>query len=79
PLLLELTRRSTDADRGSALALFSAGFAAAIALGSIGAAPLVAVAGFEVAIVVAMLGLALAAAVALGDRGLRVHRLTSRA
>lgn len=74
PLLLELTRRSTDADRGSAFALFSAGFAAAIALGSIGAAPLVAVAGFEVAIGVAMVGLALAAGVALGDGGLRVGR-----
>jgi predicted MFS family arabinose efflux permease len=79
PLLLELTRRSTDADRGSAFALFSAGFAAAIALGSIGAAPLVAVAGFEVAIGVAMLWLALAAAVALGDGGLRLRRRPSRA
>lgn len=78
PLLLELTRRSRDADRGSAFALFSAGFAAAIALGSIGAAPLVAVAGFEVAIGVAMVGLALAAGVALGDGGLRVARRTGR-
>ncbi len=74
PLLLELTRRSTDADRGSAFALFSAGFAAAIALGSIGAAPVVAAAGFEVAIGVAMGGLLLAAGVALLDPGLRVGR-----
>ena len=41
PLLLALTRRSNDADRGSAFALFSACFAAAIALGTIGTAPLI--------------------------------------
>jgi predicted MFS family arabinose efflux permease len=73
PLLLELTRRSSEADRGSAFALFSAGFAAAIALGSIGAAPIVAVAGFEVAVAVAMIGLGLAAAVAVLDGGLRLR------
>lgn len=71
PLLLELTRRSTDADRGSAFALFSAGFAAAIALGSIGAAPIVAAAGFEVAVVVAMIGLLLSAVAAVVDAGTR--------
>ena len=73
PLLLELTRRSSEADRGSAFALFSAGFAAAIALGSIGAAPIVAGAGFEVAVAVAMIGLGLAAAVAVLDGGLRLR------
>jgi predicted MFS family arabinose efflux permease len=73
PLLLELTRRSSEADRGSAFALFSAGFAAAIALGSIGAAPIVAGAGFEVAVAVAMIGLGLAAVVAVLDGGLRLR------
>ena len=36
PLLLELSRRSTDADRGSAFALYSGALATAMALGSIG-------------------------------------------
>lgn len=79
PLLLELTRRSTDADRGSAFALFSAGFAAAIALGSIGAAPIVAAAGFEVAVVVAMIGLLLSAVAAVVDAGLRGLQSDARA
>lgn len=50
PVLLQLSRRSTDADRGSAFALFSAGLALALAAGSIGAAPFIATVGFEVAL-----------------------------
>ncbi len=79
PLLLELTRRSSDADRGSAFALFSAGFAAAIALGSIGAAPIVEAAGFELAVATAMVGLLLAALVAVTDAGLRGGGATAAA
>lgn len=66
PVLVDLSRRSTDADRGSAFALFSAGLATAIAVGSIGAAPLVAAAGFEaalaigIALIVGSMGLVLA-------------------
>jgi MFS family permease len=74
PLLLELSRRSTEADRGSAFSLFSGALAGALVLGSIGAAPLVAAAGFEAAITASIAGLGLAAVVALGDRDLRTAR-----
>ncbi len=36
PVTIELSRRSTDADRGSAFALFSGSLATAIAIGAIG-------------------------------------------
>jgi MFS family permease len=74
PILLELSRRSSEADRGSAFSLFSGALAAALVLGSIGAAPLVAAAGFEAAIAASIAGLALAAVVALGDPALRTAR-----
>lgn len=70
PLLVELSRRSTDADRGSAFAMFSAALAGALVLGSIGAAPIIAVAGFEATILATIVGLALATLVAVADRGL---------
>jgi MFS family permease len=74
PLLVELSRRSTEADRGSAFALFSAALAGALVLGSIGAAPLVATAGFEAAIVATIAGLVLSGVIAFGDRGLSARR-----
>jgi MFS family permease len=46
PTLLELSKRSDDSDRGTAMALFSSSFAAALGLGSLGATPLVAHFGF---------------------------------
>ena len=49
PLLVELSRRSRDADRGSAFSLFSAANATALAAGSIGGAFVVATSGFGVA------------------------------
>jgi MFS family permease len=70
PLLLELSRRSSDADRGSAFSLFSGALAGALSLGSIGGAPVMAVAGFEVAIALGIAGVALAAAITALDRGL---------
>jgi MFS family permease len=76
PILLELSRRSSEADRGSAFSLFSGALAAALVLGSIGAAPLVAAAGFEAAIAASIAGLGLAAVVALGDPALRKARGT---
>jgi MFS family permease len=69
PLLVELSHRSDDADRGSAFALFSAALAGGMALGSIGLAPLVATAGFEAAILATVAGLAAAIVVAVADRG----------
>ena len=71
PVLLALSKRSSDADRGSAFALFSASFAIAIALGSIGTAPIIERLGFELLLVVTLLAVALAALVALADRDLR--------
>jgi len=70
PLLVEISRRSTDADRGSAFAMISAALAAALVLGSIGAAPIIASAGFEATILVTIAGLAAAAVVAMADPGL---------
>ncbi|HYI21915.1 MAG TPA: MFS transporter [Candidatus Limnocylindrales bacterium] len=71
PLLLALTRRSSDADRGSAFALFSACFAAAIVLGTIGTAPLIDPLGFETVLLLALGALLASAGVAIADRGLR--------
>ena len=71
PLLLALTARSGDADRGSAFALFNAAFAASIALATIGTAPLIGSLGFGTLLAVALGGLSLSAVVALADGGLR--------
>jgi MFS family permease len=76
PLLVELSHRSTDADRGSAFAMLSAALAGALVLGSIGAAPIIATAGFEATILATILGLFLATLVALADRGLATGRGT---
>jgi MFS family permease len=73
PILLELARRSTDADRGSAFSLFSAALALALVFGSIGAAPLVQVFGFEAALLAGVVGIIAAALVALSDGQLRAH------
>ena len=70
PLLLALTRRSDDADRGSAFALFSGAFAVALALGSVGAAPLIDRVGFELTLSVVLSGLVAATVVSFLDRGL---------
>lgn len=67
PLLVEMSRRSTDADRGSAFAMLSAALAGALVLGSIGAAPIIASAGFEATILATIVGLACATVVALAD------------
>jgi len=74
PMLVELSRRSGDADRGSAFSLFSASLATALSLGSVGAAPIVGAAGFEAALVVSLAGLVLAGIVLVLDRGLRLNR-----
>ncbi len=71
PLLIELSRRSLDADRGSAFSLFSAANAAALAIGSIGGAAVVAVFGFEAALLATLVAIAAAALVAILEPGLR--------
>lgn len=73
PVLVELSRRSADADRGSAFSFFSAALASALVVGSIGAAPVVATAGFEAAILIGLAAVGFAALVAVADRGLRAH------
>ena len=75
PLLVEMSRRSADADRGSAFALFSAANASALAVGSIAGAAIVAALGFEVAMIATLGGAAGAALLAMLDRGL--HRRPS--
>lgn len=72
PLMLALTERSADADRGSAFALFSASFAGAIALGSLGTAPLIGILGFEVLLAISLVALVFSAFVAYVDKGM--HR-----
>jgi MFS family permease len=67
PLLVEISRRSADADRGSAFALLSAALAGALVLGSIGVAPIIATAGFEATILATIAGMVLAAVVVLAD------------
>ncbi len=70
PILVELSRRAADADRGSAFAMFSASLAGAQVLGSIGLAPIIAFAGFEATIIATIVGLALASLVAIADTAL---------
>ena len=71
PILVELSRRSTDADRGSAFALFSGGLAAAMTLGSIGGAPIVAVFGLSAALAVGVALIVVSIALTLRDPSLR--------
>ena len=71
PMLVELSRRSADADRGSAFSLFSAALAVALVIGSIGGAPVVAVFGFEVTMLLSLVGVAGAAAITVSDAALR--------
>jgi MFS family permease len=73
PVLVELSRRSGDADRGSAFSLFSAAQATALVLGSIGGAGLVAAFGFEVTILATLIGIAGATVLTLWDPGLRAR------
>jgi MFS family permease len=77
PALVELSRRSGDADRGSAFSLFSAALAVALVIGSIGGAPLIAVFGFEVTLLATLAGIAGAAALVVSDPGLRAQPVRS--
>ena len=71
PLLVELSHRSTDADRGSAFALFSGSLATAMAIGSIGGAPVVAILGLSAALVVGILLILVSIGLTLSDPSLR--------
>jgi MFS family permease len=67
PLLVELARRSSGGERGSAFALFSASMATGLAAGSIGLSPVVAAAGFQSAVELTLVSLGVAALFALFD------------
>ena len=71
PVLLELSRRSTDADRGSAFALFSGSLAIAMSLGAFAGAPIVATLGLSAALAagIGMIGVAIAITLADGSLG----------
>lgn len=66
-VLVELSRRSGPADRGSAFGLFSVAFGVGITVGSIGAAPLIEPLGFNALLVVGIVMALLAAVVAAWD------------
>ena len=68
PITLELSNRSTDADRGSAFALFNVAFSGGIAVGSIGLAPFIGALGFEAAIALGIGACGAAIVVQLLDR-----------
>jgi MFS family permease len=71
PVLFEINRRSTAADRGSAFALYSGSLAVAISLGSIGGAPIVAVFGLSAALAGGIVLIGVSIALALADPSLR--------
>ncbi len=71
PLLMVMSHRSTDRDRGSGFAFFYVAMALGNAVGSIAGAPLVAAGGFVFAMsALGISGLALAALLTLADTGL---------
>ena len=79
PVLVELSRRSDDHDRGTAFSLFSGALAGAIALGSVGAAPIIGTAGFELTITGGLIAIVLAGVVTIVDRGLSIDpRIAAR-
>lgn len=66
-VLIELTLRSNDADRGSAFGLYSVAFGSGIVIGSIGAAPFVNVLGFHGILLIGIGACLVAAAVSAWD------------
>jgi predicted MFS family arabinose efflux permease len=74
PVLVELSRRSSDADRGSAFALYSGSLASAISLGSIGGAPLVATIGMSATLGIGIALIGASVLLALGDPLMRDPR-----
>ncbi len=70
PITVELSRRSSDADRGSAFALFTGSLAGAMTLGSVGGAPVVALLGLSAALVMGMLLIVVSMVLAATDASL---------
>ena len=78
PILFELNRRSDDADRGSAFALYSGSLAGAVSLGSIGGAPIVAALGLSAALAGGIALILASLALTLADPSLRSVIVASR-
>ena len=74
PILLELTKRSDERDRGTAMALYNTSFAAAVGAGSLGGAVLVQRLGFNATLVASLVACLAAAPIALAT----VRRLEDR-
>jgi MFS family permease len=70
PVTVELSRRSSDADRGSAFALLGGGIATAMTLGSVGGAPVVAILGLSAALGMGMLLIGVSMALTIADGSL---------
>ena len=66
PILLELTKRSDETDRGTAMALYNTSFAAAVGVGSLGAAGLVQHLGFNATLLLSLAACLSAIPIALG-------------
>ena len=78
PILFELNRRSDDADRGSAFALYAGALAGAVSLGSIGGAPIVAAFGLSAALAGGIALIFVSLALTLSDPSLRSVIVASR-
>jgi len=70
PLLLELSRRATDADRGSAFALFSGSIAVAMSLGAFAGAPIVATLGLSAALAAGIVLIGVGMVITISDASL---------
>jgi MFS family permease len=70
PITVELSRRSSDTDRGSAFSLLSGGLAVAMTLGSIGGAPVVAVLGLSAALAMGIVLILVSMALTISDPSL---------
>ena len=74
PILLALTRRSDERDRGTAMALYNTSIASAVGAGSLGGAVLVQRIGFQATLVASLIACLAAAPIALAT----VRRLEDR-
>jgi MFS family permease len=72
-IMVEISNRSSDDDRGSGFALFSVAFSVGIAAGSIGLAPLIDTIGWQLALGAGMASLLLSGVVVLLDPSLRTR------
>ena len=78
PILFELNRRSDEAVRGSAFALYSGALAGAVSLGAIGGAPIVAAFGLSAALAGGIALMLVALVLTLADPSLRTVIAGSR-